>query len=122
MDPVAQLATVALLATLVEMLVEYFLKPLLPKEQPELSSLAGPPGQASQVTAPCGVPAPSRWWSIVPWSRYVAALAAVALALAYNVDVLSMMIPGVVPSLAGVILTGLVISRGSNYVHDLLGK
>jgi hypothetical protein len=108
MDPVAQLATVALLATLVELLVEYFLKPLLPPEQPE--------------PAPCEVPLRSRWWSAIPWPRYVAALAAIGLALAYQVDVLSMTIAGLSPSLLGMVLTGLIISRGSNYVHDWIGR
>ncbi len=55
-----------------------------------------------------------------PYIKYVALAIGVALAIAYKVD-----IPGMVGLttpylLANYIVSGIIIGRGSNYVHDVL--
>lgn len=55
--------------------------------------------------------------------RYVAAAVGVALALAYQVDILQDIFgrgPG--PGWVGQALTGLLLGRGANYVHDFYGR
>jgi len=53
------------------------------------------------------------------WLRYVAAAVGVALALAYGVDALRDLL-GIAPRLpfVGEALTGLLLGRGANFVHD----
>ena len=56
-----------------------------------------------------------------PVLRYIALAMGVALAVAYDVDILAAMgMTSVVP-LVGNIVSGIVIGRGSNYVNDLVG-
>jgi hypothetical protein len=52
--------------------------------------------------------------------RYIAALVGVGLALLYDLDALRDFL-GVSPRLGylGEVLTGLILGRGANYVHDL---
>ena len=52
--------------------------------------------------------------------RYIAAVVGVGLALLYGLDALRDFL-GVSPRLAhlGEVLTGLILGRGANYVHDL---
>jgi hypothetical protein len=96
MFPTGELTSVLIFAILVEMLVEYFVKPLLPKSDAQ----------------------PAPWWSNLPYCRYAAALAGMGLSIYYQLDILSMMFPQYVANYVGMILTGLLVSRGANYVHD----
>jgi hypothetical protein len=98
--PAGELTVILIFAILVEMLVEYFVNPLLP------STSRFPPGAALPL------------WTTLPYARYAAAIAGVALAIYYQLDVLSMLFPQYVPDYVGMVLSGLVISRGANYVHD----
>ena len=52
--------------------------------------------------------------------RYVALVVGVALAFAYRLDLLLVAFPDVPPfsPWVGILLTGLVIGRGANFVHD----
>ena len=52
---------------------------------------------------------------------YVSALAGVGLALAYRLD-LPAVVFGFEASTLGVVLTGLVIGRGANFVNDVFSK
>jgi hypothetical protein len=54
------------------------------------------------------------------WQQLVSVVLGVVVALAYNVDIFSMFgIVSVVPYI-GSVLTGVLISRGSNYIFDLV--
>ena len=107
MSTTSELAAVLLLAVLVEMLVEYFVQPLLPARREP----------------------PAPWWATVPYARYAAAVAGVGLCLVYRLDLLAILVPSLRPgpsplvaSYAGMVLTGLLISRGANYLHDWLAN
>jgi hypothetical protein len=63
-----------------------------------------------------GTPLPSQF------KPYAAALLGVAVCVAYNADVLALLgRPAQIP-FVGAILTGLLIGRGSNYLHDVLTR
>ncbi len=55
--------------------------------------------------------------------RYIAAVVGVGLALTYGLDAINGLL-GISPRLPhlGEVLTGLVLGRGANYVHDFYGK
>jgi hypothetical protein len=50
---------------------------------------------------------------------YLSALAGIGLAFWYQLD-LSALIPGVTVSWVGMLLTGIMLGRGANYVHDII--
>ena len=57
-----------------------------------------------------------------PWLRYVALVAGVGVAIAYQLDLLAALgLPAAYP-LIGWIATGLIIGRGSNYVNDFISR
>ena len=66
-------------------------------------------------------------WAVSKWPsfgkaqplKYVAAIVGVAFAFAYSLDLIAAML-GAIPNPAwvGVLLTGLAVGRGANYVHD----
>ena len=101
MTTASELTTVLLFAVLVEMLVEYFVKPLLP--QPEED-------------------AEPQWWQTLPYSRYAAATLGVALCIAYRLDILAMLALDIRATYLGMALTGLLISRGANCLHDWIAN
>ena len=97
------LALVFVLSFLAESLTEYFARPLLrPRAQPEEE---GDPRPLSPL-----------------WLRYVAALVGVGLALLYQVDLLALFGLRAIHPIAGWIVTGILIGRGSNYLHDLVDR
>ena len=66
-------------------------------------------------------------WAVSKWPslekaqplKYVAALVGVAFAFAYSLDLIAAMLGAVPnPPWVGVLLTGLAVGRGANYVHD----
>jgi len=91
MEILAPFGVVLTLAFLCESLTEYFF---------------------SEVLAACGLD--------TKYLRYIAALVGVGLALLYGLDALRDFL-GVSPRLAhlGEVLTGLILGRGANFVHDL---
>lgn len=96
MDPLAQVTLILFLAFLAEGMTEYFARPIL--------AWAG-----SVDTSPM-------------WLRYIAMIVGVALAFGYRADLLLMVgFPAVHP-LVGIVLTGILIGRGSNYMHDLVDR
>ena len=103
MLPVSGLAilrVILLLAFLVETLVEYFFSPLFDKI-PKL--------------------APFKWLLM-----YVAMVVGIAGAFVYSFDLLSLLgqLLGVSiqQTAYGLVITGMAIGRGSNYLHDILTK
>ena len=55
-----------------------------------------------------------------PWVRYIALVAGVGLAIAYQIDLLAQL--GLVSPIPviGFVISGIVIGRGSNYVNDVI--
>ncbi len=90
MEALAPFAAVLALAFLCESLTEYFFSDLLAALKVEARYL-----------------------------KYIAMLVGVALALAYGLDALEGFL-GLAPRLpyVGQVLTGLILGRGANYVHD----
>lgn len=56
--------------------------------------------------------------------KYVAAAVGVAMAFAYGLDIIAAAFPEQAPfaSWVGILLTGLAVGRGSNFVHDVWAK
>ena len=100
MSTASELTIILVFAVLVEMLVEYFGKPLIPTTDQD----------------------PPPMWTTLPYARYAAALAGVLLCIYYQLDVLAMLFPQYAANYVGMILTGLLISRGSNYLHDWIAN
>jgi archaellum biogenesis protein FlaJ (TadC family) len=98
-----QTTVIFVLAFLAESLTEYLLKPVYKKFVPEEEQTEQPPVDTSTVGL---------------LVRYSSALVGVALCILYQVDVLGMM--GLVTNVPVVpyAITGLIIGRGSNFVHD----
>ena len=101
MPSATTLTIILVLAVITEMLVEYFLKPILPKLQD---------------------PDNPEWWETLPYARYLAAAVGLTLTLYYQIDILALMFPDMPPSIVGMALTGLLISRGANYLHDWIAN
>jgi hypothetical protein len=100
-DTLPTLALIFVLSFLAESLTEYFVRPVLA------------PGAQPGATAG---PAP-----LSPlWLRYAAAVTGIGLALLYRVDLLALFGLEAFHPIAGWILTGILIGRGSNYLHDLV--
>jgi len=101
----AVLAGIFVLAFLAETLTEYFARPFI-----KFESLPGNVPANGQRVIPAFV------------LRYLAALVGVALAVAYRADVLALFGLVAWTPIIGWIVTGLIIGRGSNYLHDLVDR
>ena len=102
------LAGIFLLAFLAETMTEYFFRPFLKPD-----------------TLPGAEPRdPTNGQRVIPsWAlRYFAALVGVALAVAYRADALALFGLDAWTPWIGWIVTGLVVGRGSNYLHDLIDR
>ena len=105
-DVAWKLALMFVLAFLAETLTEYFARPFLKYD-----------------TLPGNEP-PSNGQRVVPAFvlRYIAAVVGVAIAFGYRADVLAILgLPAVHPFI-GYLVTGLIIGRGANYLHDLVDR
>lgn len=97
MNQVSALTGILVLATLTESLVEYLIAPIadgLPESQP--------------------------WKSII--LRYIAALVGIALCSVYNADLLAMFGLASPWPWVGWVVTGFIIGRGANFVHDFASR
>jgi hypothetical protein len=99
------ITAILLVAALTEAIVEYFVAPIV-KPQPV------------DATAPAALGNPKGELIRSLILRYVAALVAVGLCLAYRVDLLAL--AGLQPPWPwlGSIVTGLLVGRGSNFIND----
>ena len=61
-------------------------------------------------------------WLDKRWMKYLALLGGVLLALAFQITILRTLAGLNAPYYADAILSGLVMGRGSQYVHDFYGK
>jgi hypothetical protein len=100
---VATFGGIFLLAAVVEALTEYLVRPIVKLIYVSLS----PSRQAPET---------------MDALRYVSAVVGVVLCWAYNMDLLAMAgLTAQVP-FVGVVVTGLLIGRGSNFVNDFVAK
>lgn len=102
MDAILVLAGIFLLSALAEGLVEYLIAPWIKPEGRQFE--------------------PSVELVRTMILRYSAAAVGVALSIAYKADLLGLV--GLQSGWAGIsyVLTGLLIGRGSNYLHDFVGQ
>lgn len=58
---------------------------------------------------------------LAPWKKYLAIVLGILLALAFNVDMFRdvLKMSAAVPYV-GTVITGAILGRGSNYLHDLV--
>jgi hypothetical protein len=124
MNQIPTLTAILLLAWLTEALTEYMARPWL---KPTTRRLGPPdPGQAGvdgpNADDPPPDPSPDPG-DKPPVLRYAAMALGVLLALAYRADLLALV--GLVSPFSpfvGYVVTGLVIGRGSNFLHDLADR
>jgi hypothetical protein len=97
MNQVTALAGILLLATLTESLVEYLIAPVAD-----------------------GLKESKPWHTLI--LRYIAALVGIALCAVYRADLLAML--GLVSPWpwVGWVVTGFIIGRGANFVHDFASR
>ena len=105
MNSIATLTGILVLATLAESLVEYLIRPLL-KPWGD-----GPPPEGARFIE-------TRTLAL----RYIAAVVGIVLCGVYQADLL--LIVGLASPwpFAGQILTGFIIGRGANFVHDFASR
>jgi len=102
MTPIAPFLAILFLAFLAEGLTEYLARPViqgLTNPDPE------PP--AEPYTKPL-------------WLRYVALTVGVGLAMAFRADLFAAIGLAAIHPWLAYVLTGILVGRGSNYVHDLI--
>ncbi|HSR31214.1 MAG TPA: hypothetical protein VLY63_11670 [Anaerolineae bacterium] len=106
-ESISAVTGILVLATLVESLVEFLVRPLV---KPYVEKPAAAKQEQDSVD----------WRSLL--LRYVAAIVGVVLCVIYNVDLLEMV--GLVSPVpwVGPIITGFVIGRGANFVHDFASR
>jgi hypothetical protein len=108
-DPLAALTGILVLATIAEAIVEHIFAPIVDAQDP-----------AAEQPAPDDMePEPAR---VLDWPalalRYVSVLIGVALCIVYRVDLLAYFNLISPWPIAGWIIIGLLIGRGSNFIHD----
>lgn len=103
------LAGIFVLAFLAETLTEYFLRPWIRPERPESEAMADEDLGAPKVLPPIAL-------------RYAAAIVGVILAIIYRADLLSMIGLSPLYPIVGYVITGLIVGRGSNFLHDFADR
>jgi hypothetical protein len=127
MTQIPTLTAILLLAWLTEALTEYIARPWLkppakPASRSEAHALAGQPGPGAAPGDDPPQPAADPG-DKPPALRYAAMLLGILLAAAYHADLLALV--GLVSPWSpyvGYVVTGLVIGRGSNFLHDLADR
>ena len=109
-DPLAAITGILVLATIAEALVEHIFAPILDARNPNDSSRA-------ERGDPDPEPAQALDWPALAL-RYVAALLGVGLCIVYRIDLLAYFDLVSPWPWVGWIITGLLIGRGSNFIHD----
>ncbi len=135
MQSLGPILRIVFLAFLVEGLVEYLARPILrglttPDEEAEPSTkdtlVPAPQVQAknTKVESPeaRSLRSPNSSLQTPMWLRYVAMAVGVGLACAYRTDLLGMVGLTAWTPWIGYVITGVLIGRGSNYLHDLVNR
>ena len=120
------LSSILVLAALAEALVEYLVRPLVNTltnavpalEAPSSETGFGPTDPQQSVPPDRREPLSARDLLL----RYLAAGTGIGLAFAYQVDLFTLF--GLQPPVAwlGYLVTGIILGRGSNFVHDFAGR
>ena len=118
MNTVTTFAAIFVLATLAESIVEYLVKPLLLPEEPRPDDPKPVAGDENGDGELIVIPPHTRGMLL----RYVSALVGILLCIAYRADLLALVGLITTTPLVGYIITGIVIGRGANYLHDLVGR
>ena len=105
MNTVATITGILVLATLVESLVEYLIRPIAKPWEP-----GDPPADANHLEL--------RDLAL----RYGAALIGILLCIAYGADLLALVGLSTPVPWVGPIVTGLLVGRGANFVHDFASR
>ena len=105
MSSFATVTGIVILATLAESLIEYLVRPLV---KPWVEG--DPPDDTTYLHARDLI------------LRYTAALVGVVLCVVYRADLLALVGLASPWPVAGQVLTGLLIGRGSNFVHDFASR
>jgi hypothetical protein len=114
MNQVPALTAILLLSWLCEALVEYLARPWVQRAAAPSPALAK--GQGGEVPKPEAGDKPLVL-------RYTAVVLGVLLAIAYQADLLALVgLVSPVSPYVGYVVTGLVIGRGSNFLHDLADR
>lgn len=118
-ETLATFAGILILATLVESLVEYLVKPIfLPKDQAQYSGpqpdVSGEEGDKPLV--------PLKPATRVLLIRYISAGVGMLLCVAYRADLLALAGLATNAPVVGSLITGIVVGRGANYLHDLVSQ
>ena len=107
-----QTTVIFVLVFLAESLTEYLLKPFYRKLIPEEGKPVEAPADGSIVTLEADTS------TVGLLVRYSSALVGVALCILYQVDTLGMLGLQTTVPVVPFVITGLIIGRGSNFVHD----
>ena len=109
-DQLAAVTGIPVLATIAKAIVEHIFASILDARAPDNSSRAQRGDQAPEPEHPL------HWKGLA--LRYVSVIIGIALCIVYNVDLLLQF--GLVPlwPWVGSMITGLLIGRGANFVHD----
>ena len=110
----ATLTTILILATLVEALVEYLIRPLV---KPPVGA-----HHAAPEAAPEAAPRALTDHAADLVLRYSAAVVGLALCVIYRADLLALLGLTCPVPYAGEAITGLLIGRGANYIHDFANR
>lgn len=112
MDPIEPFLAILFLAFLAEGLTEYLARPILDG--------LGSPDPGNATASGHAIQNPKSAIQNPLWLRYVACLVGVGLALAFRADLFSAVGLAAINPWIAYVLTGILIGRGSNYVHDLI--
>jgi hypothetical protein len=116
-DTVSTFAAILILATLAESIVEYLVKPIfLPSPGP------GDPPLVEEGDPPVDELVPLKPATRGLVLRYVSAAIGIILCVAYSADLLALVGLTAGAPLIGQVITGIVVGRGANYLHDLVGQ
>ena len=118
MDTVSTFAAILILATLAESIVEYLVKPIF---------LPAPPAEGDPQPVAGDEQGGGELFTIKPATRtlllrYISALVGMLLCVAYHADLLELAGLVTTTPLVGQLITGIVIGRGANYLHDLVSQ
>jgi len=111
----ATITTILILATLVEALVEYLIRPLV---KPPVGAQHAAPSPDADHPQPAAIPEHTADLVL----RYSAAGVGLVLCLIYRADLLALLGLTCPVPYAGAAITGLLIGRGANYIHDFANR
>jgi hypothetical protein len=113
-------AGILILATLVEGLVEYLVKPIfLPQAERGSADPPQPDTSGDEEDKPLVPLSPATRVLLI---RYVSAGVGMLLCVAYRADLLALAGLTTNMPVVGSLITGIVVGRGANYLHDLVSQ